>query len=815
MKTSDRILRRKRINKRIGELCKFPISCIYGSSGSGKTTAVKAYMEDNSIQYLYIPLRKGDSDKIKFWKTLCFYAEKKHPELGLKLQKIGFPEDIVWVARLISGIKEYVKTNFIFIFDDAHNIEQNPDITEIIEYIALEESTTFRMMFISRNPPPDNILRLCELINNDEFMFTHDEISDYCILTGLEPDSKTIERIFELSEGFFAAVYVLCLYIKNGFDIFSDTFLTADGRGIIDRTLAKQFTETELNMLIMLSVPEEIPPNLAVLITKSNESLKLLKRLVNSYTFVSFSFERNSYIIHNVFRYYLLKRPDVTQDYINNIMYITGEWYLTTGDAINAVNYCYRSGKIKELFCKINKPDLKILSFRSCDIFYKIMSELDENECINYPFPYIYMIFYCILSGNNEKNTLAIKILEYMESYYENSNESIKNKILGELSVIHMFASFNDIRKMLVYFYKAHNLLDCYSELIGINDPATMGIPDVVYVFLREQGDIPNIEDIALKISVNSMADNFSYCLYPLLKAGILTEECRFDEALEVATQAKYIGTEKNHANMIACAYFTLIRIEIATGKPEKALAMLSEMSDYSVYCEQCSVSALAYKLQCELSKIYVYCCLGMQHMLENSIKDPRKYKHLLMNGMGYQSVLRARASLLKNDSVYSEVLCGIAEKEMEVFHNYIGKLHCQIIKSIIAERRNKNGLDILKETINRASEDNIILLIAEYGNLIKPMLDRLPQNSSEQIKKIKSLCSRYCHDNSVAESALTERETQVLMMMASGLSRNEAASEINVSVSTIKRHIETCYRKLGVNNRVSAINEAKKRGMI
>ena len=143
------------------------------------------------------------------------------------------------------------------------------------------------------------------------------------------------------------------------------------------------------------------------------------------------------------------------------------------------------------------------------------------------------------------------------------------------------------------------------------------------------------------------------------------------------------------------------------------------------------------------------------------------------------------------------------------------GKLHCQIIKSIIAERRNKNGLDILKETINCASEDNIILLIAEYGDLIKPMLDRLPQNSSEQIKKIKLLCSRYCHDNSVTGDALTERETQVLMMMASGLSRSEAASEINVSVSTIKRHIETCYRKLGVNNRVSAINEAKKRRMI
>ena len=811
MKMSDRILQRKRINDRIGDLCSFPLSCIYGSSGSGKTTAVKSYVEENSMEYLYIPLRKSDSDKIKFWKTVCFYAEKQNPDLGLKLKKLGFPEDITSAARLIREIKQYVKNNLIFIFDNAHNIEKVPDIIEIIEYMALEESTIFRMMFISKNPPPDNLFSLCAIIDNDEFMFTPEEISDYCTFVGLEPDKEIIDRIFKLSEGFFSVIYVLCLSIKNGSDIFSDTFLNADIRTIIDRTLAKQFTEIEFNMMIMLSVPEEIPPNLAVLITKSNESLKLLKSLVNSYTFVSFNSERNSYIIHNVLRYYLLNHPDVSQDYINNIIYITGEWYLSCGDGTNAVDYFYRSGKIKELLNKINKPDLKILTFKNCDIFYKIMCELDENECINYPFPYLYMIFYCIISGDNQKNTLAKKILKYMESHYQNSTESIKNKILGELYVIHMFSSFNDMRKMMAYFNKAYNSLGCCSELIGINDAATMGIPDVVYVFLREQGDMSNIVDIALKMSTNSITESFFYCLYPLLKAAMLAEECEFEKAREVATQAKYIGTEKKHPVMISCAYFILMRIEIATGKPEKAIKMLEEMSDYSVYCEPCSVATFAYKLQCEFSKTYVYCCVGMPHMIDNLITD----SEMIMNGMGYGSVLRARASLFNNDNIYSEVLCGIAEKETEKFHNHIGKLHCQIIKSIIAERRNKNGLDILMETINCALEDNIMLLIAEYGDLIKPMLDRLPQNSSEQIKKIKSLCSIYCRDNSVTEDTLTERETQVLMMMASGLSRSEAASEINVSVSTIKRHIETCYRKLGVNNRVSAINEAKKRGMI
>jgi len=56
----------------------------------------------------------------------------------------------------------------------------------------------------------------------------------------------------------------------------------------------------------------------------------------------------------------------------------------------------------------------------------------------------------------------------------------------------------------------------------------------------------------------------------------------------------------------------------------------------------------------------------------------------------------------------------------------------------------------------------------------------------------------------------LTDRELRVLRLIAAGLSNQEIASELVVSVNTIKTHIKRIYDKLGVHSRVTAIERAR-----
>ena len=59
-------------------------------------------------------------------------------------------------------------------------------------------------------------------------------------------------------------------------------------------------------------------------------------------------------------------------------------------------------------------------------------------------------------------------------------------------------------------------------------------------------------------------------------------------------------------------------------------------------------------------------------------------------------------------------------------------------------------------------------------------------------------------------ENPLSEREQEVLSLLAAGYPNKEVASKLNVSNSTVKSHVYSIYQKLHVNSRVQAINKYK-----
>ena len=61
----------------------------------------------------------------------------------------------------------------------------------------------------------------------------------------------------------------------------------------------------------------------------------------------------------------------------------------------------------------------------------------------------------------------------------------------------------------------------------------------------------------------------------------------------------------------------------------------------------------------------------------------------------------------------------------------------------------------------------------------------------------------------------LSDRELDVLHLLADGQTNQEIAQALCVSVNTIKTHLKNIYRKLGVNSRREATAKAKKQGLV
>ena len=62
---------------------------------------------------------------------------------------------------------------------------------------------------------------------------------------------------------------------------------------------------------------------------------------------------------------------------------------------------------------------------------------------------------------------------------------------------------------------------------------------------------------------------------------------------------------------------------------------------------------------------------------------------------------------------------------------------------------------------------------------------------------------------------ALTQREHEVLRLIAAGKSLPEIAQELYLGLTTVKTHVQHLYEKLGVSDRAAAVASAMRRGLI
>jgi DNA-binding NarL/FixJ family response regulator len=67
----------------------------------------------------------------------------------------------------------------------------------------------------------------------------------------------------------------------------------------------------------------------------------------------------------------------------------------------------------------------------------------------------------------------------------------------------------------------------------------------------------------------------------------------------------------------------------------------------------------------------------------------------------------------------------------------------------------------------------------------------------------------------SVPPNALSDRELQVLRLLTEGLSNEEIAAELGISVNTVRNHVRNILEKLGLRNRVQAAVYAVRQGLL
>jgi len=105
----------------------------------------------------------------------------------------------------------------------------------------------------------------------------------------------------------------------------------------------------------------------------------------------------------------------------------------------------------------------------------------------------------------------------------------------------------------------------------------------------------------------------------------------------------------------------------------------------------------------------------------------------------------------------------------------------------------------------------NAIEQIRNGGAPISPLLARM------LLRQFRSLAEPHPGGQSidVEPASLSERETEVLQLVARGYVNREIADRLCISPATVGTHIKNLYRKLSVHSRVQVVRVAQERGLL
>ena len=139
-------------------------------------------------------------------------------------------------------------------------------------------------------------------------------------------------------------------------------------------------------------------------------------------------------------------------------------------------------------------------------------------------------------------------------------------------------------------------------------------------------------------------------------------------------------------------------------------------------------------------------------------------------------------------------------------------------------------ALSALSEAVRLGEPGGYLCTFVDEGEAIAALLSKLREEKRKagENSYLDRLLAAFPQESKVKQSQprgrtvagpllnpLSERELEVLQLLAEGQSNQQIAQELVIALDTVKRHVSHIFSKLAVNNRVQAIRQARDLGLL
>jgi LuxR family maltose regulon positive regulatory protein len=269
-----------------------------------------------------------------------------------------------------------------------------------------------------------------------------------------------------------------------------------------------------------------------------------------------------------------------------------------------------------------------------------------------------------------------------------------------------------------------------------------------------------------------------------------------------------------------------LARVHQAWGDLDRAMDMIHEAKRLAQKYQKTPINSMInvmrvqhYVAQGNIEAAYRWArahCLNLDDGLENAPEVEQimvawvVVKHACSQG--------DRGEIDKAQSLLERLLEG--EKEAGRMWRVIEILVLQSLAYQALSEMDK-ATSVLDQALSLAEPEGYIRTFVDQGEIMERLLLRaMSQNIAPNY--VGTLLAALRESAEISQTKahplidpLSERELEVLRLIAAGLSNQEIAQQLVIAVSTVKSHINHIYGKLSVNSRTQAVVQAKALGLL
>lgn len=817
----------------------------------------------------WVALDPGDNDLSRFLTYLAHGFKVLGPDFGDDaLAMLESTQRVDWqvpVTILLNEL-ELRADPVILVLDDYHEIHE-PEIHDALSYLVEHLPVNAHVIVTARAAPPLSLpllraRRELTEIGVDQLRFTTGEAAAFLNdIMGLDLGPEQIEELERRTEGWIAGLLLAALSVDELTD--SSDLLGAFGGEhhfvfdyLAEEVLNRQPADVQ-HFLLNTSILDQLSAELCDAVTGAGNSRETLTRLEDANLFlVRLDQSRNWYRYHHLFGEFLASRyrrddPEAWRDaqlraaeaYASQRLWHQAiDHALNAGDDERAATYIIetgmrtvnvgRSATIRRWFARLPETvveqhrELVILRLwtllmdrdygelsRRLDAFKASVSELTPYELADVQ---ALRVSLAVLTGD----------LDGAVARGEEALPSLPadDTFCRSMVLVHLGTAY----RMRGELERAVELLTEGVELcqqVG-NAPAWLVASSQRAIAWMTLGDLRLAHDAfreAIEYESKLGLTQLGFAIASHLGlAEILREWNQLDEADAVLSPALDVLERLDDREQFGTKLYGLIiqmRLRMGQGDLDRALDVAERaMSE----ARNARLSDWEFE-RADAFRVRILLALGRLDEAYRWADDvpPATPPLHFTREIAYQTL--ARIDLARGRVEQARQLI---EQARELAHD--GHLRRRLIEldvlatlALVDTGEIEQARAILSQTLEMAEPDSYCRVFADDGPELLPLLEELQRNpptspgwSPGFLAQIVEACGQtsFAVGTPAPESPaslddlLTSRELEVLELLAEGLSNQEVADRLFVSVGTVKRHTHNIYGKLDVNSRTQAI---------